>query len=95
MYYFHHNTLKALGEIAGAAGLSHPNQLRPHHIVRRVSVNEVALVSALVPYLQPGELLQHCPQHRVYQLFWKMSQAESFDPVITPAEVKKTVPAVD
>lgn len=87
VYYFHQNTLKALGEITGAAGLAHPNLLRPHHIVRRVSVNEVALVSALIPYLQPGELLKHCPQHPVYQLFWKMSQADSFDPVITPEEM--------
>ncbi|MBX7020404.1 FMN-binding glutamate synthase family protein, partial [Providencia rettgeri] len=29
---FHGNTLKALAELLGAAGLEHPDQLRPHHI---------------------------------------------------------------
>lgn len=81
VYHFHHNTMKALAEITGAAGLSHPNQLRPHHIVRRVSVNEVALVSALVKYLQPGDLLEHRAEHPVYQLFWKMASPDTFAPV--------------
>ncbi|PQA48547.1 FMN-binding glutamate synthase family protein [Amnimonas aquatica] len=84
VYHFHHNTLKALGEMVGAAGLSHPNQLKPHHIVRRVSVNEVALVSALIPYLQPGDLLEHRADHPVYRLFWQMADPDSFAPVMTP-----------
>ncbi len=81
VFHFHQNTMKALGEIVGAAGLKHPNQLRPHHIVRRVSVNEVALVSALVKYLQPGDLLENRAEHPVYQLFWKMASADTFEPV--------------
>ncbi len=81
VYYFHHNTLKALAEITGAAGLSHPNQLRPHHIVRRVSVNEVALVSTLVQYLQPGDLLEHRAEHPVYRMFWNMASPDTFAPV--------------
>ena len=28
---FHKNTLKALAEIVGCAGLSHPTELKPHH----------------------------------------------------------------
>ncbi|MEO0683402.1 MAG: FMN-binding glutamate synthase family protein, partial [Pseudomonadota bacterium] len=28
---FHANTLRALGDLAGAAGLNHPAELRPHH----------------------------------------------------------------
>ncbi|MEL0027316.1 MAG: FMN-binding glutamate synthase family protein, partial [Perlucidibaca sp.] len=78
VYNFHRNTMKALGEMVGAAGLTHPNQLRPHHIVRRVSVNEVALVSALIPYLQPGDLLENRAEHPVYRMFWDMASADSF-----------------
>ena len=87
VYHFHHNTLKALGEITGAAGLSHPNQLRPHHLVRRVSVNEVALVSALIKYLEPGDLLHGKADHPVYRMFWDRAVAESFSPQLSSTVV--------
>ena len=89
--HFHQNTMKALKEIIAAAGLSHPSQLKPHHIVRRVSPNQVKLVSALLPYLQPGELLDPSQLDRlpaVYGLYWPVSQAESFHQV--EVEVRAT-----
>ena len=55
---FHENTLRALAELLGAAGLQHPDQLRPHHIARRISSDEVRVLSALFPDLEPGEILQ-------------------------------------
>ena len=79
--YFHKNTVKALAELIAAAGLTHPNQLKPHHLVRRVSPNQVKLASALLPYLTPGELLDASQHHRlppVFGLYWPMAQAESF-----------------
>jgi glutamate synthase domain-containing protein 2 len=78
---FHLNTVKALAELIAAAGLTHPSQLKPHHIVRRVSPNQVKLVSGLLPYLQPGELLDPGQIDRlppVYGLYWPLAQAESF-----------------
>lgn len=81
VYHFHHNTLKALAEITGAAGLSHPNQLKPHHIVRRVSMHEVALVSVLIDYLQPGDLLENRAEHPVYRMYWRMASPDSFSPI--------------
>lgn len=80
VYYFHHNTLKALGELVGAAGLSHPNELRPHHIVRRVSPNEIRLVSNAIKFLKPGDLLTNQSDHPVYATYWKMADARSFKP---------------
>jgi glutamate synthase domain-containing protein 2 len=80
VYYFHKNTLKALGELVGAAGLSHPNQLRPQHIVRRVSPNEVRLVSNLIRFLKPGDLIENRAEHPVYATFWKMADATTFQP---------------
>jgi glutamate synthase domain-containing protein 2 len=81
---FHTNTLKALAELIAAAGLTHPSQLKPHHIVRRISPNQVKLASALLPYLAPGELLDagrvpHLPP--VYTLYWPVARAESFHPL--------------
>ena len=54
---FHDNTLKALAQLVSAAGLTHPSQLKPHHLVRRVSSSQVRLVSTLMPFLKPGQLL--------------------------------------
>ncbi|MGH8457309.1 MAG: FMN-binding glutamate synthase family protein [Stenotrophobium sp.] len=84
VYHFHRNTLIALAEITGAAGLSHPSQLKPHHIVRRVSVNEVALVSTLIKYLQPGDLLENRAKHPVYAMYWNIASADTFAPVSAP-----------
>ena len=81
VYYFHRNTLKALGELTGAAGLSHPNQLRPHHIVRRISPNEIRLVSNAIKFLKPGELLTNQQAHAVYATYWNMADARSFKAV--------------
>ncbi|MFT4046910.1 MAG: FMN-binding glutamate synthase family protein [Solimonas sp.] len=78
--HFHRNTLRALGELVGAAGLSHPSDLRPHHIVRRVHHNEVRLVSSLYKFLEPGELLRDPSAHALYALYWPMASAHSFDP---------------
>src|SRR3546814_14826657 len=73
---FHHNTLHALGELVGAAGLSHPKDLKPHHIVRRVDHNEVRLVSSLYKFLAPGELLAKPSSHKVYEMYWPMARSE-------------------
>ena len=78
---FHANTVKALAQLISAAGLTHPSQLKPHHIVRRVSPNQVKLASALLPYLAPGELLDPARQERlppVFGMYWPLARAESF-----------------
>jgi glutamate synthase domain-containing protein 2 len=80
---FHRNTLEALGELAGAAGLGHPNLLRPHHIVRRVTSTEVRLMSAMIRFLEPGDLLENRADHPVYAMFWKMASPDTFAPVAT------------
>jgi hypothetical protein len=80
---FHENTLKALAQLIAAAGLTHPSQLRPRHLVRRISPNQVKLASALLPYLDPGLLLdpgQLACLPPVVGMYWPMAQAECFDP---------------
>ena len=79
--HFHGNTMKALAQLIAAAGLTHPSELKPHHIVRRVSPNQVKLASALLPYLPPGQLLDPAQLHRlppVFGLYWPIAQAGSF-----------------
>lgn len=80
---YHRNTLSALAQLIAAAGLHHPNELKPHHLVRRVSPNQVKLASALLPYLRPGQLLDASQLNGlppVFGLYWPVSQANSFHP---------------
>ncbi|TAL79925.1 MAG: FMN-binding glutamate synthase family protein [Burkholderiaceae bacterium] len=78
---FHDNTLKALADLLGAAGLSHPADLRPHHIARRISGSEVRVLSALLPDLEKGELLEGKFRQTIFRVGWPMAQAESFAPL--------------
>jgi glutamate synthase domain-containing protein 2 len=80
VYNFHRNTLKALAELTGAAGLSHPNEFDPRHFVRRISVHEIRLVANLHSFLKPGELLANPKVHAVYEYYWDLASSHSFDP---------------
>ena len=55
VHQFHDNTLKALKELIAAAGLSHPDEIGPEHIIRRVSSTEVRSLAMLHRFLKPGE----------------------------------------
>ena len=77
---FHQNTLKALRDLIGAAGLEHPSQIGPEHILRRVSPTEVKSLAALYRFIKPGELLDHIPEHRVFRNFWPQARSDSFQP---------------
>jgi glutamate synthase domain-containing protein 2 len=75
---FHGSTLHALAELVAAAGLTHPNQLKPEHIIRRISSTEVTSLATLYKFLKPGELLQDTTSHRVFAYYWEKARAESF-----------------
>jgi len=78
---FHRNTVQALANLLGAAGLNHPRELGPEHIVRRVSKTTVHSYMDLYPFLEPGELLNgHEPEHGVFRKYWSCARADSFDP---------------
>lgn len=78
---FHTNTLSALSELLAAAGLKHPDELRPHHIVKRIANGEVRLLAALYPDLEKGELLQGKFRNTLFRTVWPMAQADSFAPL--------------
>jgi glutamate synthase domain-containing protein 2 len=82
VFNFHRNTLHALGELIGAAGLQHPGDLRPQHIVRRISGSEIRQLSDLYKFVKPGELLVNPAAHAVYETYWSQASSRSFDPVV-------------
>jgi glutamate synthase domain-containing protein 2 len=77
---FHRSTLKALAQILAAAGLSEPAQLRPLHLVRRISPTRVQLFSQAHVFLQPGELLSGATPHHFYAESWRLARADHFEP---------------
>jgi glutamate synthase domain-containing protein 2 len=78
---FHQSTMHALQELLQAAGLTQPGDLTAHHIVRRIDDAEVRLLSALLPLVAEGAILNHLDSlPTVYRLFWPLADAHSFQP---------------
>lgn len=75
---FHRNTLLALRDLLAAAGLQHPSEMGPEHIIRRVSSTEVRSLAKLHHFVRPGELLETVPDHPVFQVFWDQARPDSF-----------------
>ena len=78
VYQFHQNTLVALKELLAAAGLSHPSELGPEHVIRRISSTEVRSLAALYTWAKPGELLTSVPELPVFKVFWEVARADTF-----------------
>jgi glutamate synthase domain-containing protein 2 len=78
VFQFHESTLDALKELLAAAGLTHPNQLGPEHVIRRVSSTEVRSLAALHTWTRPGELLTSVTDLPAFKVFWHVSCADSF-----------------
>ena len=76
---YHRNTLHAFAEMIAAAGIRRPEDLKAHHLVRRVSQTEIRLFSQLHVFLEPGELLREGSDRDFYTGAWKLATAESFD----------------
>lgn len=76
---FHRNTLKALAEMLAAAGLSHPDELGPHHLVRRVTTTEIKLFSQLHYFVRPNALIDGSETSEFYRTCWQQARAETFD----------------
>lgn len=77
---FHHATLHALAELAGAAGLDSPSGFLPYHMMERHKDNAFTEGSQAYPYLPEGFLLnpnQH-PDLAEWHDRWNRARAASF-----------------
>ncbi|MEY4417559.1 MAG: hypothetical protein RIQ53_4852 [Pseudomonadota bacterium] len=85
---FHQHTLEALRELVQAAGLSHPGQIQPQHIMRRQPDQQVRSLETVLPTVAPGALLEAIagrapwPLH-VYARYWHVADPHSFRPLST------------
>lgn len=78
VYNFHRLTLKALSDMLAAAGLNHPDELKPYHLTRRVSATEIKSFSQLHTFLEPRQLVEGRCEDGFYAENWARASADSF-----------------
>jgi glutamate synthase domain-containing protein 2 len=74
---YHHNTVESFMELLGAAGIEHPDHLRPHHLFRRISPYEVRTYAELYSFIKPRDLLSGRVPDR-FRAAWEHSDAQHF-----------------
>lgn len=80
VFNFHRGTVQALGEVISTLGLDDPNELRPHHLCRRIADSQVRTADHVYTFLQPNELIEGSAQPD-YRECWNMASADTFEPV--------------
>ena len=65
--------------MVGAAGLAHPNELRPHHINKRMSASEVKSFAEVYKFLGARELITGAHDTH-YAQQWAMADHRHFAP---------------
>lgn len=78
---FHANTLRNLGDIAGAAGFKDPSGFLPHHFLVRDADGEMVSGATENPFLDTGCLIQGQEDGMGYLPRWNRARADSFAPV--------------
>ena len=78
---FHRNTLKAVAEMAGAAGLDNPCNFLPHHFMQRDSSGEMVAGNEAFAYLPEGFLLREEDVGGGYLDRWRRADARAFAPM--------------
>ncbi|WP_281967279.1 FMN-binding glutamate synthase family protein [Roseovarius nanhaiticus] len=76
---FHQKTVEALVDMVAAAGLKHPSELQPHHMMHRVGP-ETALPMDVIHSFLPEGILLDAPEDTLYSDWWSAAQANSFKP---------------
>ena len=78
--FFHRNTLRAVAEMLGAAGLAHPRELRPEHLHFRHETGQVVRGDEEFGRIAPGALIRG-EVNGTMAREWRRAQAESFLPL--------------
>ena len=76
---FHTNTMEALGEMTGAAGLHHPSHFQPHHMMLRQGDKSMVEANEVYTYLPDGYLLDdNAEDFQGNKSRWARARAETF-----------------
>lgn len=77
---FHRNTMKALADITGAAGLSHPGEFLPRHLMMREKDRDMVTGDDVYPYMPEGFLLREDDDRGGYLQRWRRAASNDFRP---------------
>jgi glutamate synthase domain-containing protein 2 len=77
---FHHNTLHAVAEVVGAAGLTHPRDLKAHHLHMRGPGGMVTRADQAYDWLAEGALAKGIAADGPMSREWARAQAAAFAP---------------
>jgi glutamate synthase domain-containing protein 2 len=75
---FHHATIHSFLDLIAASGCTHPYDLRPWHVFRRVSPTEVHHYGEMFEYIAPGSLLG-ADVPKTFRRAWDQASAATFD----------------
>lgn len=75
---FHRRTVDSFVELLAAAGLTHPEQLQPRDVFRRVSRDEVSTFAEIYEYLEPGDLTRPLQDRPKWQARLDTASLDSF-----------------
>jgi glutamate synthase domain-containing protein 2 len=76
---FHRNTLRALAELLGSAGLAHPDELKPWHLQIRHQSGAVLRGDDIYPHVAADAILDGEMSDDLSRE-WRRAQAASFEP---------------
>ena len=77
VYNYHRSTISSFLDILGSAGLTHPDELHPRLIQRRISPTEVKDYRSIYTCCETGALLSSSPPDELAEA-WKHASAERF-----------------
>lgn len=75
---FHDATIESFLEVLGAVGLTCPEELKPHHIYRRVADAKAKHYDEIYYQIDDGQLLSGTDLPEYYANFWEKARAEEF-----------------
>ncbi len=74
---FHEKTIHAFMELLAAGGLTEPDQVRPDHIMRRMTATEVKSLADVYRFAEPGSLLS-ADGPADLQVWWNAADSKRF-----------------
>lgn len=91
---FHQQTIKALSDLVAAVGVTHPNELKPHHLVHRIGATGSKMMDRIYAFLPENALIE-APEDTHYAEWWRAASADSFAPQINVEPIRANSEAAE
>lgn len=89
---YHRNTMKALAEMLGTAGIKHPGDVRPWHLHIRANTGEIIRGDVAYPRVKDGALIDGTANEALMRE-WHRAQIDSYDQMDESIVKAVTTPA--